>query len=150
MSVPLRIVFAGSPGIAVPSLEALAELAGEGSGFELAGVLTNPDSPRGRHGRPEPTEVGAAAAVLSEKLMIRGKTPPVIIKTPKLDARTRSSVEALKPDLLVSFAYGRIFGPKFLALSPWGGLISIPACSPNTGGQPPSRRPSSTGKVKRG
>jgi methionyl-tRNA formyltransferase len=137
MSAPLRILFAGSPGIAVPSLEALAELTGEEPGFELAGVLTNPDSPRGRHGRAEPTEVGAAAAVISAKLLIRGKPPLEIIKVPKLDGRARSDVEALKPDLLVSFAYGRIFGPKFLALFPLGGLNIHPSLLPKYRGAAP-------------
>jgi methionyl-tRNA formyltransferase len=134
---PLRILFAGSPGIAVPSLEALAELAGEDAGFELAGVLTNPDSPRGRHGRPEPTEAGAAAAVISEKLIVRGKPPLVIIKALTVNARTRAEVEALKPDLLVSFAYGRIFGPKFLALFPLGGINIHPSLLPKYRGAAP-------------
>ncbi|MDR0689579.1 MAG: methionyl-tRNA formyltransferase [Spirochaetaceae bacterium] len=137
MSVPLRIIFAGSPGIAVPSLESLAELTGENSGFELAGVLTNPDSPRGRHGRAEPTEVGAAAAILSEKLIVRGKPPLVIIKALTLDARIRAAVGALKPDLLVSFAYGRIFGPKFLALFPLGGINIHPSLLPKYRGAAP-------------
>ncbi|MDR2258393.1 MAG: methionyl-tRNA formyltransferase [Treponema sp.] len=137
MGVPLRIFFAGSPGIAVPSLESLAELAGENAGFELAGVLTNPDSPRGRRDRPEPTEVGAAAAVISEKLMVRGKPPLVIIKAAKLDAHTRAEVKALEPDLLVSFAYGRIFGPKFLALFPLGGINIHPSLLPKYRGAAP-------------
>jgi methionyl-tRNA formyltransferase len=137
MMNPLRILFAGSPGIAVPSLEALAELTGEDPGFELAGVLTNPDSPRGRHGRVEPTEVGAAAAVLSEKQIIRGKPPLTVVKALKLDARARADVEALKPDLLVSFAYGRLFGPKFLALFPLGGLNVHPSLLPKYRGAAP-------------
>jgi methionyl-tRNA formyltransferase len=137
MSVPLRILFAGSPGIAVPSLESLAELALEGSGFELAGVLTNPDSPRGRHGGVKPTETGAAAAIISEKMMIRGKPPLTILKAAKLDSRVRAGVEALKPDLLVSFAYGRIFGPRFLSLFPLGGINIHPSLLPKYRGPAP-------------
>jgi methionyl-tRNA formyltransferase len=131
---PLRILFAGSPGIAVPALEALD--AG-GNGFELAGLLTNPDSPRGRHGKPEPTETGAAAARLSERRIREGKPPLGLIKAPTLDAAARSAAAALRPDLLVSFAYGRIFGPKFLALFPRGGINIHPSLLPKYRGAAP-------------
>jgi methionyl-tRNA formyltransferase len=141
----LRIFFAGSPSIAVPALEALLELAdlpddraaAEACRFELAGVLTNPDSPRGRSGKPEPTAVGAAAALAAEKNANRGKQALAIIKAPKLDAAVRSAVAALEPDLLVSFAYGRIFGPKFLALFPLGGINIHPSLLPKYRGAAP-------------
>jgi methionyl-tRNA formyltransferase len=43
----LRLLFAGSPAIALPSLQMIA--AGVKAGrWTLAGVLTNPDKPRGR------------------------------------------------------------------------------------------------------
>ncbi|MDR2134309.1 MAG: methionyl-tRNA formyltransferase [Treponema sp.] len=132
----MRILFAGSPGIAVPSLEALFALAGD-AGFELAGVLTNPDSPRGRSGKPEPTEVGAAAERFSERLAAAGKPPFPALKPARLDAAAREAVSALKPDLLVSFAYGRIFGPKFLALFPLGGINIHPSLLPRYRGATP-------------
>jgi methionyl-tRNA formyltransferase len=148
--VPLRILFAGSPNIAVPALEALAGLdaaasvpAAPSAGappeprFELAGVLTNPDSPRGRRGTPEPTEVGAAAARISEERRCRGQPPLRVIKAPKLDAAVREEIAALAPDLLVSFAYGRIFGPKFLALFPLGGINVHPSLLPKYRGPTP-------------
>jgi methionyl-tRNA formyltransferase len=43
MPRPLRIVFLGTPGFAVPSLAALAE-----NGFDIAAVITAPDKPAGR------------------------------------------------------------------------------------------------------
>jgi len=119
----MRVLFAGSPAIAVPSLESLLNI----EGIELAGVLTNPDSPRGRHGTPVPTEVGEAA----QKLNV------FIIKSEKLDAAAREQVAALKPDLLVSFAYGRLFGPKFLALFPLGGINIHPSLLPKYRGPSP-------------
>ncbi|MDR1429254.1 MAG: hypothetical protein LBI85_03110, partial [Spirochaetaceae bacterium] len=68
----MRVLFAGSPAIAVPSLEALADLSLEGTvslvgdlslegAVSLVGLLTNPDSPRGRRGAPQPTDTAAAA-----------------------------------------------------------------------------------------
>ena len=106
----MKILYAGSPAIAVPALIALCKT----DGVDLAGALTNPDSPRGRHGYAQPTEVGEAAAKISSNFQI--------LKPLKLDTQLREQVSLLKPDLLVSFAYGHIFGPKFLALFPLGGI----------------------------
>jgi len=122
----MRILFAGSPGIAVPSLKALVE----NLNFTVAGLLTNPDSPRGRSGKTEPTECAAAAAVLS------GNSIPVF-KPEKLDSEFRSRIAALKPDMLVSFAYGKIFGPKFLSLFPMGGINIHPSLLPKYRGPTP-------------
>ncbi|MDR0730534.1 MAG: methionyl-tRNA formyltransferase [Treponema sp.] len=159
----MRIIYAGSPAIAVPALESLAALALEdplpentvsedtaledpppgaaGTGsvpvFELAGVLTNPDSPRGRHGKPEPTSVAAAALVLGARFEQAGRRPPPILKPERLGALFRGEIEALHPDLLISFAYGRIFGPKFLALFPLGGINVHPSLLPAYRGPSP-------------
>jgi methionyl-tRNA formyltransferase len=133
----MRLLFAGSPAIAVPSLEALAELCLEDSSFQLAGILTNPDSRRGRHNTPEPTELSVAATTLSERFAERGMAPIVQLKPEKLDAAAREAAQALEPDLLVSFAYGRIFGPKFLALFPRGGINVHPSLLPKYRGATP-------------
>jgi len=119
----MRILFAASPAIALPSLEALYNI----EGIELAGALTNPDTPKGRHGSQNiPTEVGSA---------VRDLTP--VLKPEKLDALAREQVSALNCDLLVSFAYGKIFGPKFLALFPLGGINIHPSLLPKYRGPTP-------------
>jgi methionyl-tRNA formyltransferase len=153
----VRIIYAGSPAIAVPALESLAALSledtlapapetagkpGAGSvgavpAFELVGVLTNPDSPRGRHGKPEPTEVAVAAGALAERFERAARRPPVIVKGEKLGAAVRGEIGALRPDLLISFAYGRIFGPKFLALFSLGGINVHPSLLPAYRGPTP-------------
>jgi methionyl-tRNA formyltransferase len=102
-------------------------------GIEMVGVLTNPDSPKGRSGAPRPTEIGEAAAKISEQ----GRAAFPVLKPQKLDAETREQVSALKPDLLVSFAYGRIFGPKFLALFQLGGINVHPSLLPKYRGPTP-------------
>jgi methionyl-tRNA formyltransferase len=132
----VRIIYAGSPGIAVPALEAVETLSLSGA-LELAGLLTNPDSPRGRHGKSETTETGAAALRLSAEREKRGRAPLAVLKPERLDAGAREAVEALKPDLLVSFAYGRIFGPRFLALFPLGGINIHPSLLPAYRGPTP-------------
>jgi len=120
-------LFAGSPAIAVPSFEALCNI----EEIEVAGVLTNPDTPRGRHGTPVPTDICAAAQ--RPDIAFNG----AILKPEKLDAAAREQISALKPDLLVSFAYGRLFGPKFLALFPLGGINIHPSLLPKYRGPTP-------------
>jgi len=123
----MRILFAGSPAIAVPSLEAVAALSN--GGFELAGLLTKADSPKGRSGKPEPTACAIAAAAITTNLPL--------LKPEKLDSAARAQVAALNADLLVSFAYGKIFGPQFLALFPLGGINIHPSLLPRYRGPTP-------------
>ncbi|MDR1575062.1 MAG: methionyl-tRNA formyltransferase [Treponema sp.] len=133
----MRILFAGSPAIAVPALEALFALCAQSAGgFELAGLLTRADSPKGRSGKSEPTELALAAGRLNSALAA-GKAPFPILKPEKLDEGARRQAAALEADLLVSFAYGRIFGPKFLALFPCGGINIHPSLLPQYRGPTP-------------
>ena len=112
----MRILFAGTPSIAVPSLELIAHYS-EGL-FELAGVLTKPDS-----------DIGASASALAPHC--------IQLKPEKLDSKARLAVAELKPDILVVFAYGHIFGPKFLSLFPQGGINVHPSLLPKYRGPSP-------------
>jgi methionyl-tRNA formyltransferase len=125
----VKILFAGSAAIAVPSLEALVGLCREDAAFRLVGVLTNPDSRRGRGSQTAPTDVAAAADRLG--------FDAVLFKPDKLDGTLRQAVAALEPDLLVSFAYGRIFGPRFLDIFPLGGINVHPSLLPRRRGATP-------------
>ncbi len=120
----MRVLFAGSPDIAVPSLVRLS------FEHEIVGILTNPESARGRGLALESTPVAqAAAAVLGDRVPILSPT--------RLGAEAREAVAALGPDILVSYAYGRIFGPKFLALFPKGGVNVHPSLLPRHRGPAP-------------
>lgn len=122
----IKIVFAGSPDAARITLEGLFE-AQSACGFEIAGVLSNPPSAKGRHKDLIPTPVAAFAAE---------KGIPVF--TPEhLDGAAREAISPLGADLLVSFAYGHIFGPKFLALFPMGGINLHPSLLPKYRGCTP-------------
>jgi methionyl-tRNA formyltransferase len=132
----MRILFAGSSAIAVPCLEALAELTLEGASHSLIGLLTNPDSPRGRSGVLLPTDTGAAAERIASRFAGRGLSFTVL-KNQRLDSAARDAVSALMPELLVSFAYGRIFGPKVLSLFPSGGVNIHPSLLPRYRGASP-------------
>ena len=129
----MRILFAGSPAIAVPSLRTIAALGGEG--FTLAGLLTKADTPKGRSGAPEPTECALALAALEAAAGAANPIPA--LKPEKLDSAAREQATALNADLLVSFAYGKIFGPKFLALFPLGGINIHPSLLPRYRGPTP-------------
>ncbi|MCL2381396.1 MAG: methionyl-tRNA formyltransferase [Treponema sp.] len=132
----LRVLFAASPAIAVPSLQAVSRLELEGRGVALAGLLTNPDSARKR-GLAQPTDVSAAAFELDRARRERGLASIPQLKPEKLDLQAREEAAALAPDLLVSFAYGRIFGPRFLALFPRGGINIHPSLLPKYRGAAP-------------
>jgi methionyl-tRNA formyltransferase len=134
----LRILFAGSPAIALPALRMLAERAlAEDPPWTLAGALTNTDKPRGRKAGPEPTDVGRAAAELGEAFIRLGRAAPAVLKYDTLKAEAREAAGALSADLLVSFAYGRFFGPKFLGLFPLGGINVHPSLLPRYRGPSP-------------
>lgn len=117
----LRILFAGTPEIAVPTLRALA------ARFDVVGVLTNPDRVRSRGRKVTPSPVKACADELGLP----------VIQPEHLYREAREQVSALRPDILVSFAYGRMFGPKFLDLFPLGGVNIHPSLLPRWRGSTP-------------
>jgi methionyl-tRNA formyltransferase len=59
------------------------------------------------------------------------------MKPERLGAGARRDIGALGPDILVSFAYGKIFGPQFLALFPLGGINIHPSLLPAYRGPTP-------------
>ena len=124
----IRILFAGSPEAARLTLELLANAASTpGAAFEIAGVLSNPPTAKGRHKDLIPTPVAQFAEA-------RG----IPVFTPShLDAAARDAIRPLKADLLVCFAYGHIFGPKFLELFPLGGINLHPSLLPKYRGCTP-------------
>ena len=133
----MKVIFAGSPGIAVPSLLELSEMECSGEDIELAGLLTNPDSSQGRSSVPLATEVSIAAARLSNLRQQQGFPPILQLKYEKLDKKAREEIAAMGFDLLISFAYGRIFGQKFLSIFPKGGINIHPSLLPRYRGPSP-------------
>ena len=64
----MRVVFAGTPEVALPSLQAIAD-----SGHDLVGVVTRPDAPTGRGRRLTPSPVAEAAEALG--VPVRKRSP---------------------------------------------------------------------------
>ncbi len=118
----MRILFAGTPEIAVPTLNLLAA-----SRHEVVGVLTAPDRGAGRGRRVALSPVKERAAELGIPIL-----QPV-----RLGSDARRVAGELKPELVVCVAYGGIFGPKFLALFSSGGINLHPSLLPRHRGPSP-------------
>ena len=116
-----RILFAGTPDISVPLLRALA------GSFDVAGVLTSCDKSSGRSSKLVPSPVKVAATELG--------LPVLQFDTLKKDAR--EAVKGLGANTLVSFAFGKIFGPMFLGLFELGGYNVHPSALPAFRGPSP-------------
>jgi methionyl-tRNA formyltransferase len=100
----LRIIFMGSPQIAVPSLEQLLD-----SKYEVVAVYTQPDRPAGR-GR------GMAASAVKEAASRRGLT---IVQPESLRAaEALAQLAAFKPDVIVVCAFGQILPQELLDIPP--------------------------------
>jgi methionyl-tRNA formyltransferase len=93
----------------------------------VVGVLTNPDRTAGRGRELSFSPVKDAALELGLPVM----------QPEKLDAVFRETVRKLEPELLVAFAYGRIFGPRFLECFPRGGVNLHPSLLPRYRGPSP-------------
>ena len=100
----MKIVFAGTPEFAVPSLKALVE-----AGNKIVAVLTQPDKPQGRKGILTPSPVKQAAIEL--------KIP--VLQPNKLK-EDFSALKAVGADLMVTCAYGQILTQEVLDLFPKG------------------------------
>ncbi len=96
----LRLVFAGSPSAAVPSLRALAA-----SRHEVAAVVTRVDTPQGRKGVLTPTPVAEVA----------GELGIPVVKATKLAGEATDEITALQPDLGVIVAYGALVREPLLS-----------------------------------
>ncbi len=122
----LKVLYAGSPEASAKTLRLLKEQENL-FGYKIVGVLTNPPSAKGRHKALVPTFVAQAA----EEFGIPVFSPE------HLDSTVRTEVLRLGAELLVSFAYGHIFGPKFLGLFKFGGINLHPSALPKYRGCSP-------------
>jgi methionyl-tRNA formyltransferase len=104
----VKIAFLGTPPFAAAALEALAS-----GGHELACVVAQPDRPAGR---------GQSLRPPATKLWAQARGVPVLQPERVRDGALASRLEALRPDLLVVVAYGRILGKDLLELAPFGAV----------------------------
>ena len=105
----MRVLFAGTPTVAVPSLNALIE-----AGFDVVAVLTRPDAPIGRKRVLTPSPVAARAAELGIE----------VIRAARVDAEATASIAAVNPDVAAIVAYGGLVPPAALAI-PRHGWVNL-------------------------
>ena len=107
----MRIVFMGTPEFAVPSLRALCD-----AGYEVVGVFTQPDRPKGRGNKVIASPV--------KQLAVEKGIPvfqPVRIRKDGVE-----DLRALVPDLCVTAAFGQILSQEILDI-PRLGTINVHA-----------------------
>ncbi len=108
-----RLIYFGTPEISVPALDALLN-----AGYDVAAVVTQPDSTKGRNRRkrlPSPVKVRALEHDL-----------PVLQPESAKDEAFRKELEALRADAFCVFAYGRIL-PRAVLDLPLGGCYNAHA-----------------------
>ncbi|MHA7306900.1 methionyl-tRNA formyltransferase [Arthrobacter sp. TMN-49] len=105
----MRVLFAGTPAVALPSLEAL-----RAAGHEIVAVLTRPDAPLGRKQVLTPSPVAARAQELGLP----------VIKANKIDADAAAAIAAAAPEVAAIVAYGALIPESALSI-PARGWINL-------------------------
>ncbi len=105
----LRILFMGTPSFSVPILEGLLD------NYKIRAVVTQPDRIIGRDNVPQPTPV--------KKLAMENT---ILVLQPEKIRNEYQEIISLKPDLIITCAYGQIL-PKELLEVPKLGCINVHA-----------------------
>jgi methionyl-tRNA formyltransferase len=119
----MRVVFAGTPEVAVPALDAVAA-----SSHELVGVVTRPDAPAGR-GRKL---VASPVAVRAEELGV-----PVLKPDHPRDPEFQEALKGLEPDCCPVVAYGALLPQSALDIPAHGWVNLHFSCLPAWRGAAP-------------
>ncbi len=123
---PMRVIYLGTPDFAVPCLERLVQ-----GGYDVAGVVTQPDRPRGRGQKTGVSPVKACA--LKWGLPVHQPervADPVFIE----------AVRALAPEVMVVVAFGQKIPALLLTLAPLGCINVHASLLPEYRGAAPIHR----------
>jgi len=104
----MRIVFMGTPDFAAASLGKLIE-----EKFDVVGVFTQPDKPKGR---------GMEMSFSPVKELALKHGLPVYQPVKMRDGSALAQIKELQPDILVVVAYGRILPDDILAVPQYGAV----------------------------
>ncbi len=104
----MRVVFMGTPDFAAASLQMLIE-----ENYEIAGVFTQPDKPKGR---------GMELSFSPVKELALKAGLPVFQPDKMRDGTALDILRELKPEILVVVAYGRILPDEMLSLPKYGAV----------------------------
>lgn len=132
----LRVAFMGTPSFALPALQML-----HAAGYEIAGVITQPDRPHGRG------QIAAAPAVkiLAHKLELSVFQPENI-----KDEAAVEMIRNLAPEMIVVAAFGQILPKTALEIPPYGCLNIHPSLLPKYRGAAPINWTLIRGETKTG
>ena len=119
----IRIIFMGTPEFALPSLKALIK-----EKYNIVGVITQPDRPRGRGRKLQPPPV---------KVLATDYNLPVIQPENASDKNFLNFLKEKKPDLIVVVAYGQILKKELLDIPPLGVINVHPSLLPKYRGAAP-------------
>lgn len=111
--MPLRIVFSGTPPFAVPTLRYLIAQ----PDFEIVGVVTQPDRPRGR---------GQEIAISAVKAAAIETALPIYQPEKIKSAESLDFFRGLAPDAVVIVAYGQLISQRLIEI-PRLGWINLHA-----------------------
>ena len=130
------IIFMGTPDFALPSLEALIA-----HDHHVQAVVTQPDRPRGRSGKPIPSPVKQLA-----------KRFGIAVLQPERasDESFCQAIGAISPDLLVVIAFGQVLKKQLLDIPAWGGLNVHASLLPKYRGAAPIQRAVMNGERETG
>lgn len=104
----MRVVFMGTPDFAAASLDELLK-----QGFDVVGVFTQPDKPKGR---------GMETGFSPVKEIALEHNIPVFQPAKMRDGTALRQIEELRPDILAVVAYGRILPDDILAVPKYGAV----------------------------
>ncbi len=108
----MRILFMGTPDYALEILKGLCD-----TDFEIVGVVTQPDKPKGRGHKMAPPPV---------KVYAEEKGIPVYQPTTLKDGAFFNNLDMISPDIIIVAAYGKIL-PKYILDYPKYGCINAHA-----------------------
>ncbi|HOA19655.1 MAG TPA: methionyl-tRNA formyltransferase [Sedimentibacter sp.] len=132
----MNVIFMGTPGFAVPTLEKLHE-----SKHNLVLVVTQPDKPSGRGKKLKKSEVKETA----EKLGLNIFQPDKIKKQENIDL-----LKSYNPDVIVVVAYGQILNKEILTLPKYGCINVHASLLPKLRGAAPLNWALINGETKTG
>ncbi|HVO65057.1 MAG TPA: methionyl-tRNA formyltransferase [Syntrophales bacterium] len=132
----LKIIFMGTPEFAVPSLEILIR-----HDYQIAGVVTQPDRPRGRGRIPAPPPI----KIFAEKYNL-----PVSQPERMRDQEVIDYFRSLAPDLVIVAAFGQILPREILEIPKFGCINVHPSLLPKYRGAAPMNWTIIRGEAKTG
>ena len=133
----MRIVFCGTPQFAVPTLEYLLAQ----NDFEILGVITQPDRPRGR---------GQEVAFSAVKKTALGANLPVHQPEKIRAAESEELLRKLAPDCVVIIAYGQIIPARLLPIPKLGWINLHASLLPKYRGAAPIHWAIVNGEIRTG